>query len=155
MNAYYWSVMFLQRFQVLQKSRFSGGEHYVGQLTMPYVNLFLKGSCNSVILCTISCHGHLVQHEGWRTSTLHIMLYPMLCFRRDEIVQVASLRNGVFSGQPKVVHKFALNLANHFEPQKGSKRFALAFSKWNIFTFPLKTVFCVEVKLHVLTFSKA
>lgn len=27
----------------------------------------------------------------------------------------------VFSGQPEVVHKFALNLANHFEPHKGER----------------------------------
>ena len=128
-------------------------------LTMSYVILFLKGSCNSMILCTTSCHGHLVQHEGWRTFTLYIMLYTMLCFRRDEIVQVVSLRDSVFSGQPKVMHKFALNLANHFEPQKGERKTykskRLAFSKWNIFTFPLKTVFCFVVKPHVLTFSKA
>lgn len=62
------------------------------------------------------------------------MLYTMFWFRPDEIVQVVSLHNSVFSGQPKVVHKFALNVANHFEFQKGerktckSKHFALAFS---------------------------
>lgn len=130
-------------------------------LTMSYVTLFLKGSCNSVVLSTISCHRHLLQSKGWRTFTLHTMLYTMFCFRPEEIVQVVRLHNSVFSGQPKVVHKFALTLANHFEQQKGerkickSKRFALAFSKWNIFTFPLKIVFCFVVKPHVLTFSKA
>ena len=87
------------------------------------------------------------------------MLYPMWCSRQDKIIQVASLCNNVFSGQPKLVHKFGLNLANHFEPQKGKKKiykskcFALAFSKWN--TFPFRTMFCFVVKPRVLTFSKA
>lgn len=88
-------------------------------LTMSYVTLFLKGSCNSVVLCTISCHRHLAQSKGWRTFTLHIMLYTMFCFRPHEIVQVVSLHNSVFSGQPKVVHKFALTL----NTRKGKRRF--------------------------------